>query len=60
MKQIGSIEKITKFNTKFDKSFVWQLAEMLAVSPNFHGQFGAQPETFTTHTTTLSLISFGH
>jgi hypothetical protein len=41
MKQIGSIEKIRKFNAKFDNSFVWQVAEMLAVSPHFHGQFTA-------------------
>jgi hypothetical protein len=38
MKQIGSIENIRKFNVKFDNSFVWQVAEMLAVSPHFHGQ----------------------
>jgi hypothetical protein len=31
--------KIRKCNAKFDTSFVWQVAEMLAVSPHFHGQF---------------------
>jgi hypothetical protein len=30
MEQIGSTEKIRKFNVKFDNSFVWQVAEMLA------------------------------
>jgi hypothetical protein len=30
MTQIGSIEKIRKFNGKFDNSFAWQVAEMLA------------------------------
>jgi hypothetical protein len=39
MKQIDSIDKIKKVNVKFDSSFVWQVAEMLAVSPHFHGQF---------------------
>jgi hypothetical protein len=39
MKQISSIEKIRKFNVKFDSYFVLQVAEMLAVSPHFHGQF---------------------
>jgi hypothetical protein len=39
MKQIGSIKKILKFNVKFYNPFVWQVAEILAVSPHFHGQF---------------------
>jgi hypothetical protein len=39
MKQIGSIEKIRKFNAIFDSSFVSQVAENLAVSPHYHGQF---------------------
>jgi hypothetical protein len=40
MKQIGSIEKkIRKFNAKIDNSFAWQVAEILAVSPHFHGHF---------------------
>jgi hypothetical protein len=38
MKQIGSVEKIRKFNAKFDNSFVLHIAEMLAVSSRFHGQ----------------------
>jgi hypothetical protein len=39
MKQNGSTEKIIKFNAKFDNSFVWQVVEMLAVSPHFHISF---------------------
>jgi hypothetical protein len=39
MKQIGSIEKIIKCKAKFDSSFAWQVAEMLAVMPHFHGHF---------------------
>jgi hypothetical protein len=39
MKQIGSVERIKQFNVKFDNSFVWQVAKMLAVLPHFHGQF---------------------
>jgi hypothetical protein len=30
MKQIGSVKKIRKFSAKFDNSFAWQFAEMLA------------------------------
>jgi hypothetical protein len=39
MKQIRSVEKMRKFNAKFDSSFGRQVAEMLVVSPHFHGQF---------------------
>jgi hypothetical protein len=43
MKQTDSILKIRKFNVKFDISLVWQVAEMLAVSPHFHVSRLAHP-----------------
>jgi hypothetical protein len=68
MKQTGATETIRKFNAKFGNSFVRQVAEMLAVSPHFHGHFatcgdwrqGCPPWTYFFYTKTRKKILKKH